>query len=83
MKKTVYTLKKEKNTDELHLFRATLNNDNTCTPERTSICKGMELSDSEKNEFTCSSEVNARLQCAKIGRQVCGTCVSHLYSTYN
>ena len=82
MSKTVYTLKKKKDTQELHLFRATPTPDDKCTPEAKSICKGMASGDMEKNIFACKSEQEAREECAKAGRKVCGTCVSHLYETY-
>lgn len=79
---TVYTLKKKKDTEELHLFRATPAPDNKCIPESQSICKKMDKNESSENRFACQSETDARLECAKIGRQVCGTCVSHLYESY-
>ena len=43
----------------------------------------MKKSESEKNIFMCYNENEARTKCAEIGRAVCGTCVSHLYSTDN
>ena len=80
MKITVYTLKK-KNTNEYHLFRATPQPDNKCLPENNSICKEMKNSDSIEIFFACKTEDEARIECAKIGRDVCGTCVSDLYLT--
>lgn len=82
MAKIVYTLKKKKDTEELHLFEAAMNLDNSCSPEYNSICKKMNKNESSANIFTCQTENNARIECAKIGRLVCGTCVSHLYETY-
>ncbi|QGY47848.1 hypothetical protein GM418_30590 [Maribellus comscasis] len=82
MGKIVYTLKRKGDTDELHLFRAKPTEDNKCIPEKESICKKMDKSESTENIFTCYSEEDARIKCAKIGRQVCGTCISHLYETY-
>lgn len=79
---TVYTLKKKKDTEELHLFRAKPAPDNKCTPEKESICKRMEKSESSENVFACQSEDEARKECAKIGRKVCGICISHLYESY-
>lgn len=80
---TVYTLKKKEDTNELHLFRANLAPDNKCTPEKLSICKKMDKNESTENKFACQSESESRKECARIGRQVCGTCVSHLYETYD
>ena len=82
MEKIVYTLKKKKDTEELHLFEAVPAEDNRCTPKKMSICKKMSKDESEGNIFACESEDNARTKCAKIGRQVCGICVSHLFTTY-
>ncbi len=39
MKKIVYTLKKKKNSEELHIFKASPSIDNNCAPEKESICK--------------------------------------------
>ncbi len=83
MGQTVFTLKKKKTTGELHLFRANQNPDRSCNPEKKSICKKMDVSDKEKNIFTCASEKDARIKCANIGRSVCGICVSSLYETYD
>lgn len=76
-----YTLKKKANTDELHLFEGDFIQP-PCTSYPKSICKKMQKSDSEKNIFTCLDEEKARESCSRIGRQVCGTCVSHLYESY-
>lgn len=79
----VYTLKKKKNTGELHLFKGVMQPDNRCTTYKQSICKQMEKSEIEgKNAFACATEVVARMKAAKIGRNVCGICVSHLYGNY-
>lgn len=82
MAKVVYSLKMKKDTKEFHLFRAIPSEDNGCIPENYSICKEMVRTDSSGNMFTCKQENEARIECAKIGRKVCGTCVSHLYETY-
>lgn len=83
MEKVVYTLKKRKDTEELHLFRAIPTSDNKqCTPNKISICKKMDKDESSGNIFTCASENDARKKCAEIGRPVCGICVSTLYTSY-
>lgn len=76
-----YTLKADKNTGELHLFKGKFS-DNACTSATQSLCQGMVKSDSERNLFTCLNEDDARKKCAEIGRSVCGVCVSTLYTTY-
>jgi hypothetical protein len=82
MEKIVYCLKKKKDTEELHLFEANPTIDNKCMPKEDSICKKMRKNESSENIFSCKSIEDARTQCAKIGRKVCGICVSHLYETY-
>lgn len=80
-----YTLKKHKDTGELHLFVGQFNppgSDYTCTSSRLSICDKMQSSDSQGNIFACLTESDARKKCAEIGRSVCGICVSSLYATY-
>lgn len=42
----------------------------------------MDNSESQGNAFTCYTEDQARIQIAKIGKQVCGVCTSHLYANY-
>jgi sigma54-dependent transcription regulator len=82
--KIVYTLKKRKDTKEFHLFEAVKKDNDSCTPEKESICKMMNLSESEKedNYFACQDADSARISCANKGEAVCGVCVSHLYKTY-
>lgn len=76
-----YTLKESKNTKERHLFEGEMTN-TACTSKRISICKKMNSADSSRNLFACYDEKEARKECANIGRNVCGTCISHLYTTY-
>jgi hypothetical protein len=78
----VYTLKQKKDTGELHLFEATPTLNNECTPNKISICKKMDKSESVANVFACQTEEEARQICASRGREVCGTCVSSLYATF-
>lgn len=80
-----YSLKKRKDTAEFHLFEGEFLSDKTkCNTHLTkkSVCKEMNQNESEKNIFVCQDENQARLHCAEKGREVCGTCVSHLYTTY-
>ncbi|MDD2305402.1 MAG: hypothetical protein PHP53_11945 [Prolixibacteraceae bacterium] len=82
MAKVVYTLKRKRNTNELHLFEASQSEDDKCTPKNKSICNKMSTDESSENIFACQSEDYARTSCANQGRKVCGICVSHLYETY-
>lgn len=81
MKNRVYTLKEKKGTKELHLFESVLT-PNGCKSKVLSICKKMKSSDGVSDIFACENEEFARAKSAKIGREVCGTCISHLYTSY-
>lgn len=80
-----YSLWKHEGTGELHLFKGTMSppgSDHKCSTAAWSICKSMAKSDKAGFKFTCATEREARTHCAAIGRTVCGTCVSALYSSY-
>lgn len=80
----LYSLIEMKNTGELHLFESGKSLAlGVCMKEKDSICGRMTISDKVRIIFECKNEDDARLECAKIGRAVCGTCVSHLYATYD
>lgn len=81
MEKIVYTLKRKKDTNELHLFEGKMVSDDECRSNLKSVCGMMEHSEGE-NIFQCEDEQSARERCAKLGRQVCGVCVSTLYATF-
>ena len=77
-----YTLKKMGDTGELHLFEGTFS-EKGCISGSNSLCRKMDKDDSAGNVFACYSEADARIECAKIGRKVCGVCISKLYATYD
>lgn len=77
-----YTLKKNGDTDELHLFEGDFTDGVKCTSVAKSICQKMAKTDSGGNTFVCQTDDAARVKCAQAGRLVCGVCVSHLYTTY-
>ncbi len=80
-----YTLKEHKDSGELHLFEGDMNPEGSeykCSSGSKSICKKMNKSDNKGNRFACATDQEAREKIAKIGRKVCGTCVSHLYESY-
>lgn len=79
---TAYTLKRKNETEELHLFEGVFTEANKCTSGAKSICGMMAKTDSSGNIFACRNENDARIECAYLGRKVCGVCVSHLYATY-
>ena len=75
-----YSLQKRKQKNEFHLFIGKDSN-GTVQYNSTSICKQLELSESE-SVLTDLPEDQARIKCANGGKQVCGTCVSELYSIF-
>lgn len=77
----LFSLLKRKDTGVLHLFHSRLNG-NACLVQspHISICHRMSLNESESTVFSCEDEDTARIECAKLGRVVCGTCVSNLYA---
>jgi hypothetical protein len=83
MGKVAYTLKQKNGTEELHLFEGEFTESDKCTSGLMSVCEMMAKADSSGNIFACLDENDARLECAKLGRKVCGVCVSHLYTTYD
>ena len=75
-----YSLKKRNKKNEFHLFVG-VDKNGSIQYELNSICKSLKLSESEAI-LTDLPEDQARLKCAKGGKQVCGTCVSSLYSVF-
>ena len=62
---------KKENTGELHLFEGEFTQE-SCTVENKSICGQMLNSDNDGASFKCLDEDKARIQCASIGKSVCG-----------
>lgn len=83
-KMKAYTLKKKEYTEEYHLFEGNLLGIKKCDTNlvKESICKMMIIDEIDGNIFTCEDEDQARIKIAKIGKQVCGVCTSHLYANY-
>ncbi|MGH1386663.1 hypothetical protein [Kordia sp.] len=79
MRKNVYILRERKSNGELHLFVASPTEENECRAQQKSVCGQMDIEEDSLTVFSCQPEERARTQCAKIGRNVCTTCVSHLY----
>jgi len=79
---SVYTFKKRKNGKEIHIFQGEMTSLTHCSVPALSHCKKMNQVDGDQVENGCRSETDARNIAAKLGRPVCGICVSHLYSDY-
>ncbi|PWU31978.1 hypothetical protein DK254_02965 [Pseudomonas sp. RW407] len=77
----MYTLRKRNDTEEVHIFLADPRPDGKCASRQNSICRKAPRAETTVTK-ACLTEQEARLASAKIGRKVCGTCVSHLYETY-
>lgn len=76
---TIYfSLHKRQNTEEFHLFQLEKIEQNHGAH---SLCNQLKLVDSEiiLSELM---EDQARMKCANGGKQVCGACVSQLYSDF-
>lgn len=81
MKKS-FTLKRKKSTNEYHLFKSFEVKDNSWQTFSSSLCDTSNMDESSVNsKFKLLGEDEARLEVAKIGRKVCGLCVSYLYAT--
>lgn len=81
--KTVFTARKKNDTDEIHLFEGTMQPDGKCHTGARSVCERMARGEGVDMPFQCKDDTVARMECAKLGRAVCGTCVSTLYTTYD
>lgn len=78
----LYTLVKRKQSGELHLFESVINDDSKCeATSNLSVCSAMNINQKGEAVFTCLVEDDARKECAKVGRAVCGNCVKNLYAT--
>ena len=78
----LYSLTKRKDTQEYHIFLNKKKGETCQFVEKQSICTRMEASQSDGHRFVCRDEKYTRAECAKLGREVCGTCVSHLYADF-
>lgn len=78
-----YSFIKYRDTQEVHIFEGRFTPEG-CTAKKDSICKKIEDRHQEdvQNVKSCQDENEARLYAANKGRDVCGICVSHLYTTY-
>ena len=81
MSKIAYTLRTRTDTTEIHIFLADVKDDGKCYSRRNAICQKAGK-DESTIKLGCLTEQEARTESAKLGRKVCGTCVSHLYATY-
>lgn len=80
-----YTFKRKNDTQEIHIHEGNFTGTPTpCNSNPLSICKAPNKSTSiNVTGAVCLDENQARQQAAQIGRNVCGVCVSHLYTTYH
>lgn len=77
-----YSFFKNRATEEKHIFEGETTKD-SCSANPKSICKKITRDDNLWiTNATCLNEVLARKKASELGRSVCGTCVSHLYTSY-
>jgi hypothetical protein len=70
-------------TSEIHIFEGEFTLGAGCNLRYLSICEKISRKgDNSKQITVCLNEDEARKKAASIGRIVCGTCVSHLYESY-
>lgn len=78
-----YSFFELEDSEETHIFEGKFKADGSCSRNFVSICKKVDRSNDEVVEIiSCLDEGQARTRAARIGRKTCGTCVSHLYTTY-
>lgn len=80
-----YRLCKYSKTNEWHIFGVTLTRNQESpklvfTTKAKSLCEEVELKNSSQR-LRIRIPRHLRFKAAKIGKQVCGTCISHLYLT--
>lgn len=79
-----YSFHKFEDSGETHIFEGTFTGEDTCNISYVSICKKVDKRVDEVVKVkSCLNEQQARIRAANIGRKTCGTCVSHLYDTYD
>lgn len=74
-----YSIRKKKSTGEFHIHLAK-SFENQCKVEIKSLCNKSTFEESE-SKTSCESEDEVRMSAARIGRDMCGTCVSFMYET--
>ena len=69
--------------EEIHIFQGYFHLDHSCDAGSESICKKIKIDQGKWfDEHICKSADEARVLAAKIGKNVCATCVQKLYSDY-
>jgi len=77
-----YSFHSRHDTQEVHVFEGDFTPEG-CTSNFDSICeKTNRRRENMQRVISCLNEDEAREKAAEYGRSVCGTCVSHLYTTY-
>lgn len=77
-----YSFLKKRSTEEKHIFEGEFTT-KSCNAPTLSICqKANQNEGSWISDAICLTDSKARNKAAELGRSVCGTCVSHLYTTY-
>lgn len=78
-----YSLLQIESTGEIHIYEGKFTPEDKCTAKFLPICNKISRRDNKvKTIKSCLNEDDARKKAASIGRAVCGTCVSHLYESY-
>ena len=74
-----YSIRKKKSTAEYHIHLAKPLG-TQCEVQIKSLCNKSTFEESE-SKTSCEREEEIRMSAARIGREMCGTCVSFMYET--
>lgn len=84
---SVYSLKKFKNLDHLHLFEGEITQTEPsirCTSSNESCCGNIVKSAQEfvANEFVCEPERSTLIKCISTKSSVCAACEAHVFKKH-
>lgn len=78
-----YSFMKYGQTGEIHIFEGLFHLDKSCDANTESVCKKIKLHQGKwYDDAICLNDKKARKVAAKLGKEVCGECVSRLYTAY-
>lgn len=78
-----YALQRYNDTNEIHIFECVKKSDDLWYPRTKCVCGQGKRGHFDMLSKNVLDEGAMRLECAKIGRAVCGNCVATLYTTYS
>ena len=82
METNLYSIIKDKDTNEFHIFKIDKDNMGHSKAQDKSICQEMNYHNQTEVYHDCLDEDTIRKKAVDIGRQMCGICISSLYATF-